>query len=351
MDINKIIIATESQHSWVPSSNYGFSDLQINELKQYLPTPQQSVELLHSVALASSAIGIDVEHIIIDDVETAINRIRLSSSNKTCVWVVSDGRLFHNSSLVCAWLRNVNMKVFGIDTTLQSLTDNKYLMTVIAERHGLFVPETLLYQGKKKLAEVSGFSSDKGFFVKPNTLGSQIGINSNSHVSDLYQAIEISDRIYRKYGVNSLIQAYIDGEDHRLSVIERRKGELDFRCFKVSISNNLNQKQNFSTNRTESNRKWHLQKLNNSDLPIYKESGKVVKLFYNLGLINCYAGIDIRGTDSNGYFFLENNVKPFVCKSFEALATDLNYSSLGEMFVESIINHCKYQSQLSHQYF
>ncbi|MGC0121925.1 hypothetical protein, partial [Pseudoalteromonas piscicida] len=349
--INKIIIATESQLTWTPRKKYGFSAQQINELKQYLPTPQQSIELLHSVALAASKIGIDVEHMIIDDIDNAINKIRLSASKKTCVWVVSDGRVFHNSSPICAWLKNVNIQVFGIDTTIQSLTDNKYLMTVIAERHGLLIPESRLYQGTRKLAEIAGFNSQKGFFVKPNTLGSQIGISSNSRVSSLSQAVEISENLYQKYGVDSLIQSYIDGVDYRVSVIERKKGDIEFNCSKISISNNLNQKQEFSTNRTESGRKWHLEAVTSFNSPVYKESKKVVNQLYNIGLINCYAGIDLRGTDKGGYFFLENNVKPFISNSFSILAKELSYSSLGEMFIDSIINRCKDQNQLSHRYF
>ncbi|MCF2860500.1 ATP-grasp domain-containing protein [Pseudoalteromonas sp. SMS1] len=346
MDINKIIIATESQHSWTPDKSFEFTSQQIDELKQYLPTPRQSVELLHSISLAAANLGIDVEHIVIEDIEIAIEKIRLSASDKTCVWVVSDGRIFHNSSPLCAWLRTVNIKVFGIDTTLQSLTDNKYLMTVIAERHGLLVPESMLYKGSKKLAEVAGFNSHGGYFIKPNTLGSQIGISSSSHVSKLEQAIKISEDINNKYGVDTLIQAYINGEDYRVPVIETANGDVDFSCCAVTISNKFNQLQAFSTNRTESDRKWHLEQITDKTTPVYRATKEVVQKLHSLGLINSYSGIDIRGSEETGFFFIENNVKPFIDQSFEALAKHLNYKSAGEMFVDAMINRYKPQSRL-----
>lgn len=338
METKKIIIATESQHSWYPSEVHRLNKNQIEELRQYLPTPKQSVALMHLVSQAASIKGIDVEHIVIEDIDTAINKLRLSATDSSCVWVVSDGRIFHSSGAICAWLRNLGIAVFGIDTAIQSLTDNKYLMTVIAERHGLLVPHTMLYKGHKQLATLPGFESNNGYFVKPNTLGSQVGISSNSHVSNLAQAGELAELLYNNYGVDCLIQSYIDGTDFRVPVIETSIGNVELDCFSVSILNEKNQAIEFSTNRIESNRKWHLTKTTTSSAP-FQSAAYIVKLFYQLGLVNGYSAIDVRGSKEDGYFFLENNVKPFIDSSFEGLAAKLDYTCIGEMFVDTIIQH------------
>ncbi|REL26893.1 ATP-grasp domain-containing protein [Thalassotalea euphylliae] len=336
MKIKKIILATESQHSWAPSKYLDLSDTQVNELKQYLPTPQQSIELLHNLGVAASKSGIDIEHIVINDITSAMDKIRLSSNNDSCVWIVSDGRIFHNSGPLCAWLKQLDIKTYGIDTTIQSLTDNKYLMSVIAQKHGIKVPESRLYRGKDEVAVLDGFSSNEGYFVKPNTLGSQIGISRASKVNSLKEAVSLSEALHEAYGVEAIIQSYIAGKDYRIPVIESKDQVVNFSCCEVSVINKSGEEQDFSTNRIECDRRWSLNTVTDKSSEAFSSAAHAVNQLYKLGLIADYSGVDMRGSDETGYFFLENNVKPFVDQSFKLLARSIGYDSMGAMFLESI---------------
>ena len=328
-------MASESQLSWKPPKKYTFTTAQKRELAQYLPRPESALKFFSDLSQAAIEKSIDVEFLVINDLELAMNKLRLERQEEPCVWIVSDGRIFHNSASLGAWLRFLEFDVYGIDTTIQSLTDNKYLMSVIASKHGIKVPNSYLYRANKRIAHLEGQDFGEGYFVKPNTLGSQVGISHSSKVPDLNSASELSELIFSSYGVDAIVQSYIPGSDHRVSVVENNMG-LSFSCSKITVFNQTGEVEAFSTNRTVVNRKWKTSAIGEKSKASI-EGQQMTSIFQGLGMIKDYCAIDIRGNERDGYFFLENNVKPFVDDSFLALAEKNGFKSTGELFLSSIL--------------
>ena len=343
MDIKKIVIASESQHSWTPNIQKNLKEKQIEQMRQYLPTPGQISGVVHSISNAASRKGIDVEYLVIDDLESSMEKIRFSLGQGVCVWILSDGHIFNYSSRLCSWLKLMGVKIFGSDSMIQGLTDNKYLMSLVAKENGILVPSSYLYKSKKLISSMTCKDFDQGFFVKPNCLGSQIGISGESRTATMDDAIYISEMIYEEYGVESIIQSYIPGSDHRICTINI-DDQFYLSCLKVKVKTNEGSKIDFSTNRTIHGRTWEFTEAP-YDSQSYTTAKKTVSTLEKLGLIRDYAGIDIRGTDENGYMFIENNVKPFPDNSFKTLSSLIDSRDIGEIFLKSIISSCKNQFQ------
>lgn len=334
----KIVVLSETQNSWSPRHEFKLDSSIISQLKFYLPTPTQTAELVHSLSMAASKNEIDVEFIVIDDIDNTMKKIRLSNTPNCCFWIVSDGRVFHNSGPLNAWFSLMGIKYYGIDTSMQALTDNKYIMSVVLQKHGVRVPTSWLFQGKYKLATLKG--EDKlsdSLFVKPNTLGSQVGISSSSRVSSMQEAINLSCRIYEELGTDAIVQNYIDGTDMRVSVVDLMKNERAIECSSVLVETNKGESP-FSINKSISGRRWKLSPIGRHNSKTFECIKGVVDKIVKIGIFKDYCAMDFRCSQEGKVLFLENNVKPFVTiEAFQPMADHYGFSNVGELFLNSIM--------------
>jgi D-alanine-D-alanine ligase-like ATP-grasp enzyme len=216
-------------------------------------------------------------------------------------------------------------------------------MTSLVHQHGIGVPKSYLFRGEKQIFKVDGLGEEQSFFVKPNTLGSQIGINFNSHVDNLADARELCHEIKAKYGVESIVQSFVDGIDIRVSCIEKSDYSFGIQCSEVTVMDKSGSQSNFSTNKKISGRIWNFKDVSFTK-SIGQTASSIINTLCNLGLIKDYCAVDMRGDETNGFYFLENNVKPFVSETdFLSLAIQENFESAGAMFFTSIVK--SYTSQ------
>lgn len=340
--LDKIVILTESQNSWKPSMQQHVSDDLVAQLKFYLPTTVQSVRLFETLSIAAADNQIDVEFLIIEDPDLTTQRMRSSVTAYTCFWIVSDGRVFHQSARVNSWLELMGYRYFGIDTTIQALTDNKYLMSTIMAKHDVAVPSSWLYRADQELASLKGAEKNfDAFFVKPNTLGSQVCISKDSKTSSMKEAIDLSCEVYDALGTECIIQAYIEGRDVRSSVVDTDKlGRLQ-ECSFVDVLTKDGSVDPFSTNKALSGRNWELTHILEQD-PIAVSITEVIERVSSFGLVKDYCAIDFRISDDGKCFFLENNVKPFATlDAFQPMAELNGYGTVGALFVDSIKHSLK----------
>ncbi len=79
------------------------------------------------------------------------------------------------------------------------------------------MPQAGLARDGKWLVEPP--TSDKGWFVKPNTLGAKIGIWTDSRAADLGHALELSRRVFAAYRDDVVVQPYVAGRNVRASFL------------------------------------------------------------------------------------------------------------------------------------
>ena len=282
-----------------------------------------------------------------------MHRLRLAASPQTCYWIISDGRVFHNSGPLNAWLDLLGFKYYGTDTSIQSLTDNKYLMSIVMKNQGFLVPSSWLYRGKTEISSLDGISDRNGhYFVKPNTLGSQIGISRTSRVSTFKEAIDLSVWIFESFGTESIIQSYIEGNDARLSAVEFDQQNPAFECSRVRVCDRNGMLSSFSCNRAISGRQWFLEEIDVFKNEINDQASIIAKTLVKLGIVRDYFAVDFRILEEKNLVFLENNVKPFVSNhAFGNLAEKFKFQSVGHLFLDSILRRFNHSDKLSQRYY
>lgn len=331
--LRKVIVVSETQLSWRPEVFGDCPEEDLSQLRQYLPRPKVVIELVNSLADAAHSAGVSVEWLVLDDLPTTMDKLKASRRLDTVVWIVSDGRRVHHSGPLDTWLRLIGQPSFGADTTIQSLTDNKYLMTVIANKHGINIPSSLLFRAGEQLASVDGSDWSSGYFVKPNALGSQVGITKANHVATLDEAANLSSALHDRFDVDAIVQSYVPGRDIRVSVVDGLHDGPCVLCQPFNVVDGEGRGQAFSTSRAATGRDWVLDDALHTASPEHKAIMDTVKTFLKLGLIQDYAGLDVRLSDKGEPIFIENNVKPFVdIGSFQQLAECVGFSSMGELF-------------------
>ena len=80
---------------------------------------------------------------------------------------------------------------------------------------------TRLMEGEAEIAALGDWAASSGpLFVKPNTLGAKIGIFADSLCRDRAEANDRAKRIWERYRDRALIQAFIEGDDVRVSFMD-----------------------------------------------------------------------------------------------------------------------------------
>ena len=109
------------------------------------------------------------------------------------------------------------MTTIGSDDSLFALCQDKFRSGAVLWALGLPSPECGLARDGEWLVEPP--ASPDGWFVKPNRLGSKIGIWPDSHCRDLGHALELSRRVYAAYRDAVVVQPYVAGRNVRASFL------------------------------------------------------------------------------------------------------------------------------------
>jgi len=136
---------------------------------------------------------------------------------RALVWTLTDGIAYFRGGAAPALARLGGFRTIGSDDSLFALCQDKFRSGAVLGALCLPSPQCGLARDGQWIAEPP--ASPVGWFVKPNRLGSKIGIWPDSRCRDLGHALELSRRIFAGYRDSAVVQAYVPGRNVRASFL------------------------------------------------------------------------------------------------------------------------------------
>lgn len=133
------------------------------------------------------------------------------------IWTLTDGIAYFRGGVAPALARLHGLKTIGSDDSLFALCQDKFRAGSVLRGLGMPVPTAGLARNGEWI--VPPPDSASGYFVKPNRLGSKIGIWPESRCMDPAEALDLSRRIHAAYRDDAIVQAYVPGRNVRASFL------------------------------------------------------------------------------------------------------------------------------------
>ena len=191
----------------------GIAPCHAMEIASYLA---QSTDIAHDLAdigAACTARGIAFRPVELDALPDELERHRPGDA---LVWTLTDGIAYYRGSAAPALARLGGHRVFGADDALYALCQDKFRSGAVLRALNLPVPEAGLARDGVWLVPPPAADS---YFVKPNRLGSKVGIWPESHCRHAVEALDLSRRIFEAYRDDTIVQAYVAGRNARASFL------------------------------------------------------------------------------------------------------------------------------------
>ncbi len=204
------------------------------EIAFYLSQATDLIPLMDPIAEAFSAAGIETSFHAIDDRDAFLPLLQRADPADTLLWCVTDGFAFYRGSFVSALGALLGLPTFGSGPQAQHLCQDKFKCGVLARGLGVRTPETLLASNGEVLSSAA-FPEGAPLFVKPNRLGAKIGIAADARCRDLASAVSLSRRLFERYGDDAVVQAYVPGEDVRVSCMDLGRGEPPLGVYRIAL--------------------------------------------------------------------------------------------------------------------
>lgn len=192
----------------------GFDNVHSSEISSYLAQSTHLALEFGDLAQACDRRGLSFRAVPLEEAFLALPGLDVAHS---IVWVLTDGIAYFRGSAAAALAFSSGLRVIGSEASLFSLCQDKFRSGAVLRALGLPVPESGLMRNGVWLSTPPPTSA--GYFVKPNRLGSKIGIWSDSHCRSLDEAAEISRRIYEAYRDDAVVQPYVAGRNVRASFL------------------------------------------------------------------------------------------------------------------------------------
>ena len=199
----------------------GFSDRHALEISSYLAQSTDLQPELPAIAAACAARDVIFTPVELDD---AASVIASRGPAGTLVWTVSDGIAYYRGGAAPALARLAGMRTIGADDSLFALCQDKFRSGAVLRALGLPMPHCGLARDGRWIVEPA--ASPLGWFVKPNRLGSKIGIWADSRAQTLDHALDLSRRIHEAFRDDAVVQPYVPGRNVRASylAVDRQAG-------------------------------------------------------------------------------------------------------------------------------
>lgn len=192
----------------------GFSAQRALEISSYLA---QSTDIQPELgAYAEACAKRDVTFTPVE-LDAAAGAIAARDPSRTLVWTISDGIAYYRGGAAPALARLAGTGRIGADDSLFALCQDKFRSGAVMRALGLPTPECGLARGGTWIVEPP--ASALGWFVKPNRLGSKIGIWADSRASTLEHALALSRRIHEAFRDDAVVQPYVPGRNVRASYL------------------------------------------------------------------------------------------------------------------------------------
>lgn len=151
------------------------------------------------------------------ELDSAAAALATRDPARTRVWTLTDGIAYFRGGAAPALARLGGFRTIGSDDSLFALCQDKFRSGAVLRALGLPAPPCGLARDGQWIVEPP--PSPSGWFVKPNRLGSKIGIWPDSRCGDPVHALELSRRVYDAYGDAVVVQPYVAGRNVRASFL------------------------------------------------------------------------------------------------------------------------------------
>jgi D-alanine-D-alanine ligase-like ATP-grasp enzyme len=192
----------------------GFAPERALEITSYLAQSTDLALEFDEIAEECADRGVRFSAIVLDD---AAEILASRDPSKTLVWTLTDGIAYFRGAAAPALARLGGFRTVGSDDALFALCQDKFRSGAVLGALGLPLPRSGLASDGRWIVEPP--PSAAGWFVKPNRLGSKIGIWPDSRCNDLAHALELSRRIFASYRDAVVVQPYVAGRNARASFL------------------------------------------------------------------------------------------------------------------------------------
>lgn len=192
----------------------GFADRHIKEISSYLAQSTDLAPQFGAIEGACKDRGISFLPLDLDD---AARGLSARPADRTLVWTLTDGIAYFRGGAAPALARLHGLPTIGADDSVFALCQDKFRSGTILSSLGLPVPPAGLAHAGKWVVKPP--AAPQGWFVKPNRLGSKIGIWPDSRCHELDHALTISTRVHDAYRDRAVVQSYVPGRNVRASFL------------------------------------------------------------------------------------------------------------------------------------
>ncbi|MGE0503696.1 MAG: D-alanine:D-lactate ligase-like protein [Rhizobiaceae bacterium] len=189
------------------------------EVSSYLAQSTDLAPEFAAIGKACAARGLAFRPVELDAAATAIAACHPAS---TIVWTLTDGIAYFRGGAAPALARLFGLRTFGAEDALFALCQDKFRAGATLAALGLPVPAAGLARDGRWILPPP--PSEAGWFVKPNRLGSKIGIWPDSRCRREADALDLSRRIFSGYGDDAIVQPYVSGRNVRASFLAVESG-------------------------------------------------------------------------------------------------------------------------------
>ena len=216
-----------------------------------------------------------------------------------------------------ALLQLVGVPFTGAGPMSLQLCKDKGLTKVILDYHGVLTPKFVVAKKSRALPSLKKFQFPA--FVKPLQLESSEGISQSSYVENEKEALARVEFIHEKYGVDALIEEFIDGREVYVSILGNEKLNV-FPPRELFFKQIPQDEPKFATYRTKWDqayrKKWGIDSgwAVNMNAVEEKKLQEVCKKIYRLLQIQGFGRIDLRIKENGDIYFIEANPNPSIAK-------------------------------------
>jgi D-alanine-D-alanine ligase-like ATP-grasp enzyme len=192
----------------------GFAPERALEITSYLAQSTDLAPEFDEIAAQCASRGLQFTPVELDAATATLDSRDPAS---TLVWTLTDGVAYFRGGAAPALARLGGFRTVGSDDSLFALCQDKFRSGAVLRALGLPSPPSGLARDGEWIVEPPPSSS--GWFVKPNRLGSKIGIWPDSKISAPGQALELSRRVFAGYRDAVVVQPYVAGRNVRASFL------------------------------------------------------------------------------------------------------------------------------------
>jgi len=197
----------------------GFAERHVLEISSYLA---QSTDLAREFVDIEKTCAERGLHFLPVELDNAATVLAGKPADSTLVWTLTDGIAYFRGGAATALARLNGLPIIGADDSVFALCQDKFRSGAVLSALGLPIPPAGLARDGQWLAEPP--ASERGWFVKPNRLGSKIGIWQDSRCDTLGHALALSRRVHDAYRDAVVVQPYVAGRNARASFLAVRSG-------------------------------------------------------------------------------------------------------------------------------